>query len=327
MSYTPQNLLVFQAAMAGALAGMLNTDRNISSATAADYANPVSVAGAFAQSFDTNWSTKTVTELNLALVETMCQSAWDNRQPPAASPFLTTTTYDTLSLAIIAGITRAETYFSSLSVIPNPIVSSASQRVLNICARNVVTSNVADLTAFTVAGNDGVTNVAGDTVLLVHQTTASQNGLYTVGTVAAGVAPLTRATATPSGDTFLAGQIRVSISSGTLFANTDWKNTAASAVIGTDDPAFYPRTVIQSLALVAGTTTITNVPILSATKSIITATRKTANTTAGTVAYVTNGAATPGALGTASVQVMAAVDAGTINATDISTLEVAITNW
>jgi hypothetical protein len=72
--------------------------------------------------------------------------------------------------------------------------------------------------------------------------------------------------------------------------------------------------------------TITSIPILSATKSAISAYRKTANTCTSTIQYVTNGAATAGALGTASVEVMAAVAAGTINASDVSTLHVTITN-
>lgn len=203
----------------------------------------------------------------------------------------------------------------------------ANYQVRTVRARNVVPANVADLGAFTVAGNDGITNVAGDVVLLVAQTTAAQNGLYQVGTVAAGAAPLTRLGAMAAGDTMLAGQLVVHVAVGTLFANTEWKNTAASGVVGTNDLAFYPKTVIQSLTLVAGTTTITNVPILSATKSQIVPVRKTANTCSSTIQYVTNGAATPGALGTASVEVMAAIDAGTINAADISTLEIAIHNW
>jgi hypothetical protein len=331
MSYTPANLLVFQAAFAGALAGMLNSNRSPSSDSASTYTDPVTVAGAFAQSFDTNWGTKAVTQLNIGMVQSMCSEAWNNRQPPAASPFLTTTTYDTLSDAIITAITRSETYFSAEGVTPNELWAGAfgsqSQAVCCIRARNVVPGAVADLTAFTVAGNDGITNVQGDTVLLVRQATAAQNGLYTVGAVAGGTAALTRVTAIPTGETILAGQIEVQIGVGTLFANSVWKNTNASGVLGTNDLLFFPRTVIQSLTLASGTTTITNVPILSATKTIIHATRKTASGTANTIMYATNGAATAGALGTASVEVFAVVAAGTINAADGSTLEIAITNF
>jgi len=197
-------------------------------------------------------------------------------------------------------------------------------------ARNVVNSNVADLSAYTVASNaannDATLGVENDIVLLVAQTTATQNGLYVIGTVGAGVAPLTRLAAMPSGYVFGSNEYEISVTSGTLFGNTKWFNSLAGT-IGTDASGFVPESVTISQALVAGTMTLISVPILSATKSAISAYRKTANTSTLTVGgYVTNGTATAGALGTASVEVMAAVGAGTINDADISTLHVTIRN-
>jgi hypothetical protein len=201
--------------------------------------------------------------------------------------------------------------------------------VTTLRARNIVNGDVADLAAYTVASdaavNDATLNVAGDVVLLVDQTTAAQNGLYIVGTVAAGVAPLTRHPAMFTGRVFRADDYDIVIAAGAVFAHTRWFNSAAGT-IGTNTPAFFPESVTISQALVTGTMTITSIPILSATKSAISAYRKTANTCTSTIQYVTNGAATAGALGTASVEVMAAVAAGTINASDVSTLHVTITN-
>jgi hypothetical protein len=197
-------------------------------------------------------------------------------------------------------------------------------------ARNVVNGNIADLAAYTVtsnaAVNDATLNVEGDVVLLVGQTTAAQNGLYTVGAVTAAAAALTRHPAMFTGRVFRIADYDVAVAAGTVFGNTVWFN-AAAGTIGTNTPDFYPESVTISQALVAGTMTLTSVPIVSATKSAISAYRKTANTcTATTGGYVTNGAATPGALGTASVVVMAAVAAGTINNADISTLHITFTN-
>lgn len=207
----------------------------------------------------------------------------------------------------------------------DPVLTNYAVR--NLRARNVVVANVADLTAFTVAGNDGVTNVAGDVVLLVAQSTAAQNGLYQVGTVTTGTAPLTRIGAA-TGETILSGQIKVSVGAGTLFGNSEWKNTTASGVVGTNDLAFYPGRVVSERVLVAGTVTISDIPILSATKTQFSINRKVANTsTATTGGYATNGAPTPGAIGTASAAVFATVAAGTINNADISTLEVTVINW
>lgn len=197
-------------------------------------------------------------------------------------------------------------------------------------ARNVVNGNVAALATYTVAANaavnDNVLNVAGDIVLLVAQTAPAENGLYLVGTVGGGTAPLTRLSNMAAGLVFLADSFDIEVSAGDVFAHTKWFNSAAGT-IGTNTPAFFPESVTISQALVAGTMTLTSVPILSATKTQVIAYRKTANTCSLTTGgYVTNGAATPGALGTASVAVMAAVAAGTINVADISTLHITFTN-
>lgn len=197
-------------------------------------------------------------------------------------------------------------------------------------ARYVMTTDVPDLGAFTVA-QDGVTGVAGDFVLLANQTTASQNGVYTIGTVAAGVAPLTRAAWMPAG-TVLRSGYTVHVESGTLFASTDWFiSTAGAITIGTTAHAWYPEAVTQSVALVAGTVTLSNVPILSATKTGFGIVRNTANTSTLTVGGyhpTVNGvgAITPGVVGTGSVTFEACVGDGTINNADISTLSITIIN-
>lgn len=198
-----------------------------------------------------------------------------------------------------------------------------------VSARNVVNGNIADLAAYTVASagarNDATLNVEGDVVLLVGQTTPAQNGLYVVGAVAGGLAPLTRSPKMPAASTL--SKITVEIAVGTVYSGTRWFSTAVAPVIGTTDPAFFPEHVTQTIALVAGTTTVTNVPLLSATKSSVSVTRQVANTsTATTGGYVLNGAPTPGVLGTATFAVMAAVAAGTINNADISTVKITVIN-
>lgn len=192
-------------------------------------------------------------------------------------------------------------------------------------ARGAVTANVASLAAFTVS-QDGVTYVAGDIVLLVGQTTKSQNGLYVVGTVA-GTAPLTRSVDFATGTAIPGGAI-IEVSEGTLFAQTTWKLTTAGGIVAVDTTAhdWYPRFVSSSRVLVAGTVTISDIPLLSATKSMVSYNRTTPNTTASTIIYSAS-TMTPGVVGTASIVFQAQVAAGTINAADISTLNVSVTNW
>ena len=201
-------------------------------------------------------------------------------------------------------------------------------------ARNVVNGNVANLAAYTVASgagtNDSTLGVENDVVLLVAQTTGTENGLYVIGPVAAGLAALTRVAEMPSGFTILSDEYDVDVASGTVYAHTRWFNTAG-VVIGTTDPAFFPERVNISQALVAGTMTITSIPILSVTKTAFVLTRRIANTSTLTVGgYCTTvgGASgvTAGKLGTASLIIEACVGAGTINNADISTLNLCVSN-
>jgi hypothetical protein len=194
-------------------------------------------------------------------------------------------------------------------------------------ARNVgPTGNVANLAAFTVAGNDGVTNVAGDVVFLYAQTDPTENGPWVVGGVSAGAAPLTRPVWWASGAT-IGADTEVAIASGAVFGTTTWQNyTAAAIVVDSDDPNVAPQYVAQRAVLALGTVAITNVPILSSTgKTQIGINRITPVATALTVQYNPS-AITAGAIGVASLTVDAQLAAGTINVADLSTLNVSITN-
>lgn len=167
-------------------------------------------------------------------------------------------------------------------------------------ARGVVTANVSDLTAFTVASNDGLTYAAGEIVLLVGQSTGTQNGPYVVGTVASTTAPLTRpawwaaASVQPAGTEFF-------INEGTSWKHSRWFATVAGAItVGTTSPAFYPRMqkgVTTALSGTPGTKTVTGVWLLATTSSIL----LTANTPGGTAGFlsapVASRTAGPGASG------------------------------
>lgn len=197
--------------------------------------------------------------------------------------------------------------------------------------RGVCLVNVANLAAFTVSQN-GITYAAGDVVLLTNQTTAAQNGPYVVGTVS-GTAPLTRPTwwaaakVIPQGTVFEVGP------EGTLLAGSSWKCTCAKgAVVDTDDPAVYPRKVGGTVTLVAGVATLGaahGLFLLSTTKSQVTLTRNTADTSTST----TGGYAAPvasrtaGKIGTGAVGIAAQVAAGTTNTADVSTIDWLVTNW
>lgn len=326
MAYVALNPAVFLAAYAGALAGMGVSGPDIDSASAT-YTDVATVAGAFAQQVDTVWGARATTELDVELIGQACKSVWDGRFALADATTILPATYADTVTGLIAVVTAARAYMASISVSPTPIGSSFR-------ARNVVNGNIANLAAYTVASNaavnDATLNVAGDIVLLVAQTTPAQNGLYVVGTVAAGVAPLTRLASMASTLVFVTDAFNVAIGAGTIFAHTEWFNSAGGT-IGTNDPAFFPRKVTFSRGLTNGTFTFADIPILSATKSNILISRTTANTsvaTDGGYCPTVGGASgiTPGALGTATVTIEACVLAGTINNADVSTLNVTVLN-
>ena len=212
--------------------------------------------------------------------------------------------------------------------------------------RCIVTANIATLggagSFAGVAGgsttnSDGVTCVAGDLVYLASQTTAAERGLYVVGAVAAGTAPLTRLALLPAGSILPTGFGFSVGGEGTIYKNTQWKSFTAglNVVVGTTDPKCYPVEVTWSAQLALGIMIAgvgatagapANMAVFSASTSVL-----SVRTTANTCSLTTGGyqqivAPTPGVPGTGAANVQAAVAAGTINVADISTLTFTLTN-
>lgn len=249
-----------------------------------------------------------------------------------------------LANAIIAVATAAKTDVEALQAGTgvSGIIPAANVVQQVRAARGVVVANVADLAAFTVADsggvNDGLTYSAGQIVWLVNQTTGSQDGPYTVGTVASTTAPLTRPAWWAAASVQPAG-VMFTVNEGTYYKRSLWMATVAGAItVGTTAPAFYPKTYRQTVTLAAGTYKIgfgsTATPdeplfLLSTTESTVNVTRDTAGgTLTGTVMYacpVTTRVA--GKPGTANIVINSVIEAGTIQNQDTSTLSVLVTNW
>jgi hypothetical protein len=185
-------------------------------------------------------------------------------------------------LTTAAPITVDTTSVTIACVISQPTVEPSVYK-----ARAVVASNIASLAAFTVAGNDGVTLIQGDIVLLVSQTTTSQNGPYVVGPVTTGSAALSRPVWWQTGTTQPGGQLITLSGEGTHWKNSTWKACVAAStlVVDTTDPAFYPQfDFVTTTAFSAGVSpTQTGLWVLSglAGPTNITATPVTPGGTAG----------------------------------------------
>lgn len=186
------------------------------------------------------------------------------------------------------------------------------------------------------ATQDGVaTGAVGDVVFIQAGTTnlvgALDSGPWLITSLGSAGTKwvLTRPDWWTNGSTMPNGAVIDMGGEGTLWAGTAWKSFAAvgSAVVGTNDPAFYVGRVTQQVTLVGGSATIANVGIKSASKVVVPCTLGTANTATGTVGYGPIAAITPGYIGTVTFTAKAYVANMTINATDVSTINVCVINW
>jgi len=189
------------------------------------------------------------------------------------------------------------------------------------------------------AAQDGITNAVGDIVFIQAGTTnltaALDSGPWQITSLgSAGTKwTLTRPDWWTNGAVMPNGAVIEMGGEGTLFGGTSWKSFAAigSAVIGTNDPAFYVGRVTQTATLAAGTVTVSNVGVRSLSKSQFQASLNTSGgTLTGTVGYgvlpnVT--ALTAGYIGTASIAFKAIATADAVQSSDTSIINVTITNW
>lgn len=233
------------------------------------------------------------------------------------------------------------TYKHVIAVGPNAIARAKAAALSTsgsiFYARNVVFNNVADLTAYTVAAstslNDNVLNVAGDVVLLANQTTTTQNGLYVVGTVASGTAPLTRLAAMPLGAVFADGVDVVLGGAGGVYANTRWFAARSGGfTVGTHDPDFVPESYKQTVTLASGTykvgfgsTANPDEPFFSRTGMSVQATLNTPGGTLGTWGHGAPSASrTTGRPGTGFIVINSYKEDGTVETADTSTVDVLV---
>ncbi len=120
MSYSPKNLSIFTAAFSGALAGMGGSGRVPSSAVSSGYAGLASIAGAWAQAYDTAWGTGAASVLDTTSTRDLSYSAWADRAPLAVAPFTTPATWTAECNALIAIVQAGETYFTGLGITQAP---------------------------------------------------------------------------------------------------------------------------------------------------------------------------------------------------------------
>lgn len=190
--------------------------------------------------------------------------------------------------------------------------------------------------AFSTA-QDGVTLAVGDKFIIPAGTittlvvSAANSGVYEVTSLGAtGVSASFTRTAKWAHGATIKPETELKVAEGTLFKGSVWYADPATAtkVVGTDDPVLYPRSVTQTVTLVASAKAITNVPIKSSTKSnVVASLAAVGGTTTNTIGWGIIVAPTPGGIGTATTTVNAIASGGTKNGTsDTSDVIVTIFN-
>ncbi len=166
-----------------------------------------------------------------------------------------------------------------------------TQDALVYQTRGIVTANVANLAAFTVAGNDGLTYAEDQIVWLAAQTTAAQDGPYVVGAVAGGTAPLTRPSWWAAASVKAPGA-EVHVNEGTTWKGSVWYSTLTGSItVGTSAPAFYPRRqAFTTAAMTAGAVTTSTLWLRSGGSVLY-----SRAVTGGTAGHISMGTPTAGA--------------------------------
>lgn len=156
-----------------------------------------------------------------------------------------------------AGHFNSDTVEAALAALASGVGVTGTMPVHKV--RGASTADVSDLEAFDVDGAaaDGLTYVEDDRILLQAQSTGSENGIYRVGAVAAGVAALTREPDWAAAAVIPAGSL-ISVDAGDLYAGDLRQLTNVGAVtVDTTAPTFK-STQVRKLSATVGEADLTD---------------------------------------------------------------------
>lgn len=148
------------------------------------------------------------------------------------------------SSSVLAAIMRVRGVLYVTSVYLQPIGNTFTQKQW-LDVRAATTANITISTALNSGDTlDGITLADGDRVLVKNQSTASENGIYVVGS-----SPARSTDANDSGE-FAENKI-VYVTSGTANAGTYWKQTTSSAItVGSTSIAFGSASPYENLEFI-----------------------------------------------------------------------------
>lgn len=120
MAYTPNNGNVYCAAFAGALAGIVASNRQLQSSSSTTYDTFCAVAQAWAQEFDTQWGFISINSLVIETIEEASEGVWNGVSVSGQTPFNAPLSYSNLVAAVIAMIDSAGNNFAAEGITPPP---------------------------------------------------------------------------------------------------------------------------------------------------------------------------------------------------------------
>lgn len=262
MPYSPINAQLFFAAYAGALAGMAASER-VPLNSAISQAGVATIAGAYAQSFDTQWNSSTTLDaLQVRTIEQLSQATWQTRAPqPGQVTTLQPSNYTTLVNALITIVNAGEAYTTSQGITPPKMggvdvsddgVELGFASNINFTGAGVtasivganVTVNIPGAGAITLLGD--VTGLATATVVeRINGATVPVSGALTVGNVL----QVTGAAALSYGPVNLGGG--ANFVTGSLPAANQASQTMAGDVTGT--------TAVNAVATITGSANVVTI--------------------------------------------------------------------
>jgi len=184
--YTPNDINVFIAAFSGAMTGMGVSGRIPTNNNSLNYTGLANIAGAWAESFDTEWGTTLPNQFDLACITQMSQDEWKCRTPLNISPFSTPSTYTQRVQALIAIIQAGNSFITTQNIqLPDSnffsgTISTSGAETKMVCESNIVTDN----SAFNANANIYGRTAIGETVV---QQSIQISGKRNTGVISLGV--------------------------------------------------------------------------------------------------------------------------------------------
>lgn len=175
--YVPNNLAMFTAAFAGALAGMGASDRYPSETNPLDYAGLTNVAGAFAQSFDTQWAATPSSTLTVETAQQLCEVVWQEKQPLDVAPFNLPSNYTGLTNALVAMINASTAYYAAEGI-PTDVIPDDTGNGLIVAT--IADLSLADTTSLETDATAKVASLKGTEWRLDKASAATVDGITCV---------------------------------------------------------------------------------------------------------------------------------------------------